>query len=59
MLLRKLCEARAYAQAGMELRVLHTVAHGQSWYGAWGYAFGRGGFAIGKQVAALFCNVRW
>ena len=41
----------------MELRVLHTVAHRQTWYGGWGYAFGRGGFAIGKQVCALFGTV--
>lgn len=34
----------------MELRLLHTVAHRQTWYGRWGYVFGRGGFAIGKQV---------
>lgn len=30
----------------MELRVLHTAAHGGTWYGRWGYAFGRGGFNI-------------
>ena len=53
LLLRQLCEGRAHTQAGMELRVLHTVAHRQTWYGGWGYAFGRGGFAIGKQVCAL------
>ena len=26
----------------MDLRVLHAIAHGQTWYGRWGYAFGRG-----------------
>jgi len=30
----------------MELRVLHMAAHGTTWYGRWGYAFGRGGFNI-------------
>ena len=30
----------------MELRVLHTIAHGTTWYGRWGYAFGRGGFNL-------------
>lgn len=35
----------------MELRLLHTVAHRQTWYGRWGFIFGRGGFAIGKQVS--------
>ena len=34
------------AQGGMELRVLHTTAHGGTWYGRWGYDFGRGGFNI-------------
>ena len=45
-------------QAGMELRLLHTVAHRQTWYGRWGFAFGRGGFAIGKQVSGrpLICR---
>lgn len=57
LLLRQLCDGSAYTQAGMELRVLHTVAHRQTWYGGWGYAFGRGGFAIGKQVCALFGTV--
>ena len=38
-------------QAGMELRLLHTVAHRQTWYGRWGFLFGRGGFAIGKQAS--------
>lgn len=29
-------------RGGMELRVLHTVAHGHTWYGQFGYEFGRG-----------------
>ena len=33
-------------QAGMDLRVLHAVAHGQTWYGCWRYEFGRGTFNI-------------
>ena len=37
-------------QAGMELRLLHAAAHRQTWYGRWGFVFGRGGFAVGKQV---------
>ena len=36
----------------MELRLLHAVAHRQTWYGRWGFLFGRGGFAIGKQASA-------
>ena len=30
----------------MELRVLHTAAHQQTWYGQWGYKFGRAGFNL-------------
>ena len=30
----------------MELRVLHTAAHQQTWYGHWGYKFGRAGFNL-------------
>jgi hypothetical protein len=29
-------------RAGMELRVVHTAATGQTWYGQFGYQFGRG-----------------
>ena len=38
--------SRHISQAGMDLRVLHAIAHGQTWYGARGYAFGRGTFHI-------------
>jgi hypothetical protein len=30
----------------MELRILHTVAYQTTWYGKWGYSFGRGGYNI-------------
>ena len=33
-------------QGGMELRVLHAAAHKVTWYGRWGYHFGRGAFNI-------------
>jgi hypothetical protein len=32
----------------MLLRILHTIAAGSTWYGSVGYAFGRGGFSIGR-----------
>ena len=38
------------AQAGMELRVLHAVAYQATWYGEWGYEFGRGAFNITKTA---------
>lgn len=33
-------------QGGMELRVLHAAAHKVTWYGQWGYQYGRGAFNI-------------
>ena len=29
---------------GMDYRLLHSVAYGCTWYGRWGYFFGRGSF---------------
>jgi len=29
---------------GMDFRLLHSVAYGCTWYGRWGYFFGRGSF---------------
>lgn len=50
----------------MELRLLHAVANRQTWYGRWGFLFGRGGFAIGKQVSTCpslrhgtSCEMTW
>ena len=37
-------------QSGMELRVLHSAAYLQTWYGKWGYGFGRGPFNISKKT---------
>ncbi len=34
----------------MELRVLHAVAHQATWYGAWGYEFGRSPFHTTKTT---------
>jgi hypothetical protein len=34
------------AKNDMTLRLLHTAAYGHTWYGKWGYEFGRGSFAI-------------
>ena len=33
-------------QGGMELRVLFPAAYKSTWYGRWGYGFGRAGFGI-------------
>jgi len=37
-------------KAGLPLRLLHGAAHGQPWYAAAGYAFGRGGFGISRAA---------
>jgi hypothetical protein len=39
-----------HGQVGMDLRVLHTAAFRNTWYGRWGYGFGRGGFGISRPV---------
>lgn len=31
---------------GMECRLLHSIAHGHSWYGNWGYEFSAGSYAL-------------
>ena len=36
----------AVSQGGMELRVLHAAAFKNTWYGQWGYQYGRGAFNI-------------
>lgn len=35
---------------GMELRLIHGVAYKESWFGRWGYKFGRGSFCITHQM---------
>ena len=37
-------------KGGLPLRVLHTLAHGSTWYGAKGYVFGRAGFGISRHA---------
>lgn len=34
----------------MDLRLLHGAAYGQSWFGHWGYQFGRGSFGVTQQM---------
>ncbi|KAL3502133.1 hypothetical protein ACH5RR_036582 [Cinchona calisaya] len=35
---------------GMDLRLLYAIAYGKSWFGQWGYKFGRGSFAITQSM---------
>lgn len=49
MMLHQCCHADLVwqlLQGGMELRVLHAAAHKSTWYGQWGYQYGRGAFNI-------------
>ena len=39
-------EQHGNEQGGMELRVLHAAAKKATWYGQWGYNYGRGAFNI-------------
>ncbi|KAJ7548907.1 hypothetical protein O6H91_07G032400 [Diphasiastrum complanatum] len=34
----------------LELRLIHSVAYGQCWFGRWGYKYGRGSFGISQQM---------
>nr|XP_029119645.1 PHD finger protein PERSISTENT TAPETAL CELL 1 [Elaeis guineensis] len=34
----------------MELRLIHGVAYGESWFGQWGYNFGHGSYGITHQM---------
>lgn len=34
----------------MELRLIHGVAYGESWFGQWGYKFGHGSYGITHQM---------
>nr|GLL32329.1 PHD finger protein MALE MEIOCYTE DEATH 1-like [Ipomoea trifida] len=36
-------------KGGMELRLLHGVTYGMSWFGKWGYKFNRGSFGVTEQ----------
>lgn len=33
---------------GIDLRLLHAVAYGKSWFGQWGYVYGRGSFGVNQ-----------
>jgi hypothetical protein len=35
---------------GLDFRLLHAVAYGSTWYGRWGYKFGRGSFGVSEAA---------
>ncbi|KAI7993638.1 PHD finger protein MALE MEIOCYTE DEATH 1 [Camellia lanceoleosa] len=43
---RKISVSDDLKERSMELRLLHGVAFQQSWFGKWGYKFGRGSFGV-------------
>ncbi|KAH9330687.1 hypothetical protein KI387_002795, partial [Taxus chinensis] len=47
---RKVSVEDVAKKRSMELRLLHSVAYGESWYGRWGYEFGHGSFGITPQM---------
>lgn len=40
----------------MELRVLHAAAKRHTWYGQWGYGFGRGAFNMSPAKVRRVCR---
>jgi len=47
---RKVSVEDVSKKCSLELRLLHAVAYGESWYGRWGYKFGHGSFGITQQM---------
>eukprot|EP00897_Mesotaenium_endlicherianum_P008526 jgi/Mesen1/7701/ME000405S06987 len=47
---RKVSVVDVSKKRGLDLRLLHTAAHGIPWYGLWGYKFGRGSYAITRET---------
>jgi hypothetical protein len=39
----------ASRKRSMDLRLLHGVAYGHSWFGRWGYKFYRGSFGVTEE----------
>ncbi|XP_061357149.1 PHD finger protein MALE MEIOCYTE DEATH 1-like [Gastrolobium bilobum] len=46
---RKIGVEDASYKRSMDLRLLHGVAYGHSWFGRWGYRFCRGSFGVTEQ----------
>ncbi|XP_059306679.1 PHD finger protein At2g01810-like [Lycium ferocissimum] len=46
---RKISVNDVSKKGGVDLRLLHGVAYGQSWFGKWGYKFGRGSYGVTEQ----------
>ncbi|KAA8529835.1 hypothetical protein F0562_034361 [Nyssa sinensis] len=46
---RKISVNDVSKQGSMEMRLLHCVAYGHSWFGKWGYKFGHESFGVTEQ----------
>ncbi|TKY56679.1 PHD finger protein MALE MEIOCYTE DEATH 1 [Spatholobus suberectus] len=46
---RKIAVEDVSCKRSMDLRLLHGVAYGHSWFGRWGYRFCRGSFGVTEQ----------
>ncbi|CAN4086371.1 unnamed protein product [Withania somnifera] len=56
---RKISVNDVSKKGGVHLRLLHGVAYGRSWFGKWGYRFGRGSYGVTEQkyeVAVQFLS---
>eukprot|EP00253_Pinus_taeda_P012177 PITA_12177 len=47
---RKVSVEDVAKKRSMELRLLHCVAYGDSWFGRWGFKFGRGCYGVTQQM---------
>ncbi|GLT78232.1 hypothetical protein SLA2020_497720 [Shorea laevis] len=47
---RKVSLCDVSKKRGMGLRLLHGLAYGKSWFGRWGYEFGRGCYGVTQPV---------
>ncbi|XVF64432.1 hypothetical protein PTKIN_Ptkin09bG0169200 [Pterospermum kingtungense] len=46
---RKISVEDVSKKHGMDLRLLHGVAYGHTWFGRWGYKFCRGSYGVSEQ----------
>ncbi|KAK2379323.1 RING/FYVE/PHD zinc finger superfamily protein [Trifolium repens] len=46
---RQIAVEDASRKRSMDLRLLHGVAYGHSWFGRWGYKFYRGSFGVTEE----------
>ncbi|GKV23126.1 hypothetical protein SLEP1_g32896 [Rubroshorea leprosula] len=55
---RKVSLCDVSKKRGMELRLLHGLAYGKSWFGRWGYEFGRGCYGVTQPTSCRWSAKR-